>query len=394
MRILYHHRIASKDGQNVHVEEIITALRELGHEVRLVAPEMADETEFGHDGGWVAKLKAALPKALYELLEMAYSVVAYRRLARAIREFRPDVIYERYNLFLFAGVWAKRRFGLPLLLEVNAPLAEERAAHDGMAFPGLARRAQAWVWRRADVCLPVTRVLAGHVQRAGVPEARIEVLHNGINRTHFDAAPTHDAARAALGLSGKTVLGFTGFVRAWHGLDRVIRWMATTGQENVHLLVVGEGPARAELEALSRELGIGDHITFTGLVARERVPGLVAAFDVALQPAVVEYASPLKLFEYLALGRAVVAPAVPNLMEVLCDDDNALLFDPGQAGALEAALSRLCGDADLRERLGRAARATIDARGLTWRANAGRITALFERCLGARKALFTQRERR
>lgn len=383
MKILYHHRIASKDGQNVHIEEVIHALRELGHEVRVVAPSVHDDSEFGHEGGWVSRLKSALPKAVYEILEMAYSIVAYRKLAAAIREFQPDVIYERYNLFLFAGIWAKRRFKLPLLLEVNAPLAEERSLHDGMAFKRLALRAQAWAWRSADCCLPVTDVLAGYLRRVGVPDVRIEVIHNGINEAHFAAAPDNHEAKAKLGLTGQTVLGFTGFVRSWHGLDKIIRWMATAGHENAHLLVVGEGPARTELEALSRELGIAGRVTFTGLVPRDRVPEHVAAFDVALQPAVVEYASPLKLFEYLALGRAVVAPRVPNLMEILTDTENALLFDPATPGALEAVLGRLGADADLRERLGRAARDSIQQRGFTWLGNAKRISRLFETCLAA-----------
>jgi glycosyltransferase involved in cell wall biosynthesis len=384
MKILYHHRIASKDGQNVHVEEIIHALRALGHEVRVVAPAVHDASEFGHEGGWVTRLKAALPKAVYELLEMAYSLVAFRQMARVIREFRPDVIYERYNLFLFAGIWAKRHFGLPLLLEVNAPIAEERERYDGMAFKKLARRAQAYAWKNADYCLPVTRVLAGYMERAGVSGNRIEVIHNGINEEHFGDPPDTAAAKARLGLAGRTVLGFTGFVRSWHGLDRVIRWMAESSHADTHLLVVGEGPARAELEALSQSLGIGDHVTFTGLVHRDSVPELVAAFDVALQPAVVEYASPLKLFEYLALGRAVVAPHMPNLTEVLKDGDNALLFDADQPGALEAALTRLCADAVLRERLGQAARDGIFRDGYTWRGNAERIVGLCRRAISSR----------
>jgi len=119
-------------------------------------------------------------------------------------------------------------------------------------------------------------------------------------------------------------------------------------------------------------------VTFTGLVQRDRVPGLVAAFDVALQPAVVEYASPLKLFEYLALGRAVLAPRLPNLMEILEDGTNALLFDPDKPGDMETVLARLCDDPELRRRLGGAARDCIESRGFTWRANAERITALFE----------------
>ncbi|MEW6677503.1 MAG: glycosyltransferase family 4 protein [Pseudomonadota bacterium] len=379
MKILYHHRIASKDGQNVHVEEIIHALRQLGHEVRVVSPGVHDDSDFGHEGGWVSRLKAALPKAVYELMEMAYSFHAYRKLAAAIREFQPDAIYERYNLFLFSGIWASRRYKLPMLLEVNAPIAEERARYDGMAFKNLARRAQAYVWQRAGLCLPVTQVLAGYVERAGVPRARIEVIHNGINEAHFGALPDTTAAKAKLGLGHRTVLGFTGFVRSWHGLDKIIRWMATKGREDVHLLVVGEGPARAELEALSRELGLADRVTFTGLVPRDQVPDHVAAFDVALQPAVVEYASPLKLFEYLALGRAIVAPRVPNLMEILTEDENALLFDPDIPDDLERALGRLCDDPALRQRLGQGARDTIQARGYTWRGNAERIVDLFQR---------------
>jgi hypothetical protein len=122
MRILYHHRTASKDGQAVHIEEMIEALREQGHEVRVVAP-MGDgeQGRMGGGMGWVHRLKAHLPRAVYELMELAYSVVAYRKLLQAAREFQPDAIYERYNLFLLAGVMARKRLGLPLLLEVNAP---------------------------------------------------------------------------------------------------------------------------------------------------------------------------------------------------------------------------------------------------------------------------------
>jgi len=112
------------------------------------------------------------------------------------------------------------------------------------------------------------------------------------------------------------------------------------------------------------------------VVPRTRVAAHVALFDVALQPAVVVYASPLKLFEYLAMGRAIVAPATPNIREILVDGDNALLFPPGDDAAFRAAVRRLCGDPDLRARLGARARETIDARGLTWAHNAGTVTAL------------------
>lgn len=382
MKILYHHRTASKDGQAVHIEEMIHALRALGHEVIVSAPGGAEEQEFGASSGWVQRIRAHLPKVLYELLELAYSIPAYRRLASLAKAHTPDVIYERYNLYLMSGVWLHRRLGLPMLLEVNAPLAEERSKYGGLAFPGLARRVEAWTWRGADRVLPVTQVLGEYVQQAGVSPDHIQVIPNGINKAHFDTAPDNAAAKARLGLEGRVVLGFTGFVRDWHGIDRVIDWMARHRRDaRTHLLMVGDGPVRTELEEQALRLGIADQVTFTGLVHRDRVPEMVAAFDIALQPAVTRYASPLKLFEYLALGKAVIAPREPNLMEVLRDGENARLFDGKTPGAFEAALDELLADGALRDRLGQGARTSIDSQRLTWLENAKRVTALFEQLL-------------
>lgn len=391
MRILYHHRTASKDGQAVHIEEMIHALRTQGHEVHVVSPDMGEarpaSSNLGDEAGWVKRLRDSLPKWVYEILELAYTLVAYRKLAAAARAFKPDVVYERYNLYLLSGLMLKRRTGLPLLLEVNAPLVDERIKHGGLGLPWLGRWAEGKVWRGADVVLPVTQVLADHVVRAGVPAERIVVIPNGINEDHFAQAPSHAQAQAALGWSGATVLGFTGFVRDWHGVDKVVRWLASPqAPAEARLLVVGDGPVRAELEALARSLNLADRVRFTGVVPRDQVPALVAAFDVALQPAVVAYASPLKLFEYLALGKAVIGPRQPNLEEILTHGENALLFDGDRAGALEEVLTTLCHDAALRARLGEAARQTIGRLGLTWDANAAKVVRLSQ-ALQQRSAL-------
>lgn len=378
MRILYHHRTRSKDGQYVHIEEMINALRAQGHEVIIVAPPSQQAESFGADAGAVALLKRYLPKWFYELMELGYSLVAYRRLIKAIREHKPDCVYERYNLFLPAGIWAARKFRLPLLLEVNAPILEERSRYDGLALTRLARWSQAYAWRNADMVLPVTRVLGDIVASYGVPAERIVVIPNGINSERFDTAPDVEAAKRALGLDGRMVLGFTGFVRDWHGLDKVIDLIANDPPESRrHLLVVGDGPARAGLERQARELGIENRVTFTGIIGRDEVARYVAAFDIALQPSVVAYASPLKLFEYLALGKAIVGPAQPNIEEILRQDHNAVLFDPNDPSGLARAISRLCDDAVLRNKVAYNARQTISDQQLTWSANAQRVVELF-----------------
>jgi glycosyltransferase involved in cell wall biosynthesis len=382
VKILYHHRTRSKDGQYVHIEEMIRALRAQGHEVVIVAPPSAETESFGSDAGPVAWLKRHLPKTFYELMELSYSLVAYRRLAKAVKQHRPDVLYERYNLFLPSGIWLKRKYKLPMLLEVNAPILEERARYDGLALTRLARWSQSYAWNNADMVLPVTRVLGDIVASYGVPAERIEVIPNGIDPERFAGAPDVLEAKRALGLEEYLVLGFTGFVRDWHGLDKVIDLIAQDPPESRrHLLVVGDGPVRAELEQQARGLGIEHRVKFTGIVGRDDVARHVAAFDIALQPAVVKYASPLKLFEYLVLGKAIVGPDQPNIREILQDGHNAVLFDPDTPGGLAGAVKRLCDDLALRTKVAANARAAIDEQGLTWGANARRAVALFERLL-------------
>jgi glycosyltransferase involved in cell wall biosynthesis len=390
LKILYHHRTRSKDGQDVHISELINALRKLGHEVMVVAPAAVERAKFGADSGAVEVLKRFAPRFAYELMEFAYSLIAYQRLRRAVLAFRPDCLYERYNLFLPAGVWIKKAFGLPMLLEVNGPLYEERTRYGGIALQRLARWSQRYVWRSADFVLPVTGVLADIVLAAGVPKQRIAVIPNGIDPDRFcKNAVSTEEAKSKLGLGHRMVLGFTGFVREWHGVDRVVDLIADrTAGAPLHLLVVGDGPARESLETRARRRGIADRVTITGIVSREHVAGYIAAFDIALQPSVVPYASPLKLFEYLAMGRAIVAPASPNIMEVLADGQNAVLFDPSQAGGMLRAIERICNDGELRRRVADGARNTIVRRRLTWDNNAGRVVELFDRLLrsGQREA--------
>ena len=381
MKILYHHRIRSKDGQFVHVEELTEALKAQGHAIVFVGPRAVHREEFGADAGAVAWLKKMLPRALYELLELSYSFGDLVRLVRALVKERPDIIYERYNLLFPSGAWARSWFRVPLLLEVNAPLFEERSRFGGLALKGLARWSEVAVWRKADHVFAVTEVLAQRLRSAGVANERLSVVPNGIDWGKFADVPDGSAVRRELGFDGKIVVGFTGFVRDWHGLDGLVK--AVAEEPRMVLLVVGDGPARESTEALAAKLGVSANVKFTGVVERHRVASYVAAFDIAMQPDVVDYASPLKLIEYLALGRAIVAVDKPNIRELLEDERNALLFAPGRRDLMCAHIRRLCEDAALRKRLGAAARQTVLDRDLTWLGNARRVITVAEELLSA-----------
>ena len=315
----------------------------------------------------MARLRQVLPGVLQEVAELAYNIPAYLRLRQAWRTFRPDLVYERCNLFYLAGAWLARRQGALLYLEVNSPLALERARFAGLRLKQFAAMLERFTWRSATRVLPVTGVLGLVVQDGGVAPERICVVPNGIVLDRFATVPDREAR-------DQVVLGFVGFMRAWHGLDLVIDALARELQA-VTLVVIGDGPVRPDLERQAAALGIADRVQFKGLVPHEEVPASVSRFDIALQPRVTEYASPLKIFDYMAAGCAILAPDQPNIREILTHEETALLFDPASPGSLVATLRRLTQDAALRRRLGQAAREQLETRNYTWEHNAQRIVA-------------------
>ncbi len=266
--------------------------------------------------------------------------------------------------------------GVPLIAEVNAPLTIERTRHGGLALLRLAHWFEGAAWRGADRVVAVTAVLKNIIVDAGVPSERIVVMPNGIEAADVGEESNPEATRARLGIRDRVILGFTGFVRDWNGLDRILELIAMPGHENLHLLVVGDGPARRSLEEQAQRLKIADRLSFTGVVPHRSVLQFVAVYDIALLPAVNPYASPLKALEYMATGRAIVAPDQPNVREILDDGRTALLFNPAQAGSLRAAIDRLAADGELRRTLGRSARESLILRDLSWRRNAARVLDL------------------
>lgn len=378
LKILYHHRTRSRDGQSVHIDEMVKALQAEGVRVELIGPQRVDALK-------PSRNKQLMPKALYELLELGYSVVELVKLARAILRERPDAIYERANIYTLSGVWASRLFSLPLLLEVNAPLADERQQFGGLAIPRLARWSEEAAWRGADIVMPVTKVLGDMIARANVSRDRIVVTCNGVDRARFADVSALDRAKLPPAFKNGLVLGFVGYVRAWHGLPQVVDLLANDpALGDATLLIVGDGPGTADLLDRARTLGVNGRVHVAGLVERDALARYIAMFDIALQPEVTPYASPLKLFEYMALNRAIVAPNAANIREILTDGADCLLFEPNNPASLAQAVRTLALHPALRAQLGQGAGNKIKKEDITWARNARRAISLIESQLGAK----------
>lgn len=368
MKILYHHRIASKDGQYVHVEELTNAFVELGHEINFVAPGFTDNTEFGNDGDIATQLKKLLPQSIYELLELSYSLLIAYKLIKQIFRDKPDFIYERYNSYQPMGVIVAKIFKIPLLLEVNAPLADERKKHSGLALYGLANFIEKYTWKNATKVLAVTQVLANIVSQKGVNKKNIEVIHNGINQNILNTVFKDKKTYENKGM----VIGFVGFLNKWHRLDLAIKAISNFRDHNIQLICVGNGDIKTDLEAQAKKLGIEKKVIFTGLKSRSEVFNYVKDFDIALQPSVTPYASPLKLFEYMSSGCLIVAPRTSNICEVL-NDKNSILFEPDNFDDFYEKLNFSIKNFSETGELQRMAKQTIYDGNFTWQQNAERV---------------------
>lgn len=388
MKILYHHRTAADDGQAVHIRELQAAFRRQGHDVREVALVRRSDAAGAHRSSLLGAVADRVPAFVREGMEHAYDFAGRKALRDAIGRERPDFLYERYALSTACGAQVSRQARLPFVLEVNSPLVDEVSRTRGLAFPGWARRKEASTLRAATVLCVVSGALREWAAGLGVERDRILLTPNGVDRARF--CPGEKDARLVreLDIGGRVVVGFTGFVREWHRLDVALDAFAARGldRQGGVFLVVGDGPALEGLRAHAARLGIEKSVRFTGMIPHARVADYVRLLDVALVTAINPYASPLKLFEYLAVGAACVVADQPNLREILTPE--AARFVPaGDPARLGEVLTELVRDARARAALGRAGLALLTERDYTWDGNARRVVnAVLERAAAGARA--------
>lgn len=340
MRVLYHHRTRGRHVEGVHIRGIVGALRSLGHEVSVLSFPGADPereqppSETNRGRSKLAALVTRAPGILFELLEIGYNLVTLFRVGRAMRNTGAELVYERYSLFLCATVWLARRRGIPVLLEINDSAVVDRLRP--LHLKGLARRIEAWCWRNATGLVFISgrfRELAttnyGQIAPSVVSPNAADVER--FNPARFD----REKLRAQRGLEGRVVCGHIGVFARWHGLaDFVARIVDRLGEApKLCLLMVGDGEELPAVRELVAARGLADRILLPGRVAHEQVAEVVACMDYAVLPDSNEYGSPMKLFEFMAMGVGVVAADYEPVREVIADGESGWLFPHGDLDA-------------------------------------------------------------
>jgi glycosyltransferase involved in cell wall biosynthesis len=389
MRIIYHHRTRSTDAQRIHITEMVRALKELGHEVEVVSlvPLNVGKDDPKRDASKASwqTLVRRLPFG-YEFVQLAYNLVGLPMLFSKTRRARANLVYERYALFNFSGVVTARLLGLPLILEVNSPLAMEQFRDKEIRLYKLARWAERTICRAASQVIVVSTPLGRILEENKVPAAKIEVMSNGVALEDFKPRPASPQLRARLGLEGFTVVGFVGWFRNWHGLDLLLEAFhkSNLASHAVKLLLIGDGPAMPDLKSYVEKHQLGESVLFTGPVKHAEVPDYLDLVDIAVQPAAIEYCSPMKILEYMALGKCIVAPRQENVQELLKEGEEAQFFKPWDAQSMTEALTAIVLNPEKARSMGRKAREAIDERGYLWSSNARRVTAMAEEMIRSR----------
>ena len=362
MKILYHHRTLGDGAEGIHIEEMVKAFRDLGHEVKVVAPIGEKTNTESAKISVFSRIKRFVPKILYEFIEIGYNLYGYYLVSKEISKERPDLIYDRYITFNASAVLIGKKYKIPVILEVNAPLALERSQQEDerLYLKKLAFFLEKWACSNSYRTLVVSTPLKEYLVRLGVPSAKIIVVPNGVDIKKFE--PYRGKNKNFLQCCGFTeasmIVGFVGILRPWHGLDLLLKAFHEVAEEeeNLRLLIVGDGPIRFDIEQKIKELQLSKKVFIVGRISHSNVVDYVNLFDIAVSPKATFYASPMKILEYMAMGKAVVASDTENIRDIIDDKTDGILFANGDYLDLADKIKSLVENSTLRRYIGLNAR--------------------------------------
>ena len=370
-------------GASTHINGFINAVKAEGAKVSMISNDQIEGLDNTKARLTVVPLEATgLTRSAFDLRN---NLIFTAGALHVIGTAPPDFIYQRYSRFTWAGVAASLLFERPLFLEYNGSEVWVGKHWDEAGMFDLLERFEQLNLRAAARIFVVSEVERNNLLNAGVPDHKIIVNPNGVDVDRFCPGVGGRAVRAELGVGDdEQLVGFVGTFGPWHGVMELAKAIALVPRTaSLKFLLVGTGKLKSEMEQTIREAGLINRVIFTGSVAHDRVPALLDACDILVSPHIPLadgsdfFGSPTKLFEYMAMGKGIVASRLGQIGDVLSHEETALLVEPGNSEELAAAIIRLANSKAMRERLGGNAR-RVAVEKFTWGHNARRVLDAYD----------------
>jgi len=324
---------------------------------------------------------------LWEPLIILYNLTFVFRVRKSLGGRRVRMIYQRHGRFVFVGALLSRWLRVPLVLEYNGSEDWTAKFWDPSRFRAWLRLCERVSLSSASLIVVVSEPLRDDLLRLGIPSEKILVNPNAVDPGTFQPECGGAVLRERLGF-GETdiVVSFIGSFSYWHGIpvlreaiqDLLGGPSSRVRAGRLRFLLIGNGPLHAELRVALSTFEETGAVIFTGAVPHDKVPAYLDASDILVSPHLPMpdgrpfFGSPTKLFEYMAMSKAIIASRLDQLAQVLKHEETALLITPGDSGELAGAITRLAENPEMRTSLGRRARETAVARH-TWQQNACRV---------------------
>lgn len=304
---------------------------------------------------------------LPEMLSILHNGRVVRMIARIIARSRPDVIYQRHSSHNITGAMILRRHEVPYILQFDGSEVWMKMHWSRTYFPRMLREAEHIALRCASLVTVVSEPMQRIAIECGAAPDRVVIVPNGVDPVKFSPSVVPSPIRCMRGWEDAIVVGFVGTFDRWHGADVLAEAIGYAMQQNSSLrgLFVGDGATSGRVMEIIQRCGIADRIALIGRVPHEDVPAYLAACDILAVPTLPNpdgsefFGSPTKLFEYMAMGKAIVASPLGQVRSIIVDGETGLWCQPGDALSLANAIVRLAADPVLRNKLGEAARSQV-----------------------------------
>jgi len=382
MRIIYFNRLLeSGDGSQVHAKEFIKAASKLGVEIIATAGTRPVKALTKRTKKIFKNIFPTIIIDTYVVLrEFIRSIHDYFYLKRLIKEKHPKVLFTRNQGIGWVGLWIKKNLKIYWIIEVNACIFNEISIERRRPFFDIYRLNEIKNWKKADYIFVVSKKLKQTLQNSGITKSKIIVNPNGVDVKRFYKMPKNKNLLKVLGFTKKYVVGFSGSLLQWHGVDDLIKsiYILKNHIPEIVLIIIGDGEQRKCLENYAKTLDMEDRVIFLGKVDHKLMPQYLSIMDVAVAPyKKIEkfYLSPLKIFEYMSMELPIISTNQGQITDLL--KNNGILVEPEKPKQIARALKWVYNNQKEAYEMGRRARLIVEKR-YTWEMNVKRVLSVLK----------------